>query len=99
MAGIGKTGTTTAVPSGAMTAMEALALLQQALSGEEQTPDPGFMTRKDWATAWGLGESQTYRLLQNGVAAGKVESKKFKVRTGSLLRSVVHYRVIVLPGE
>lgn len=75
----------------------ALAALQQALSPGEQTPESGFLTSKAWAQAWSLSDSHTYRLLQNGVAAGKVESKKFKVRTGSLLRSVVHYRVIVLP--
>jgi hypothetical protein len=95
MAGISKAGTTASIPSGAMTPAQALAALQAALSPQEETPEPGFMTRKQWSEAWNLSDSHTYRLLADGVAAGKVESKHFRIKTGSVTRPTIHYRVVV----
>lgn len=46
-----------------------------------------------WADMLGKSHSHTRRLLRDGVKAGKVETKDFRVRVGRSIRKEVHYRL------
>jgi len=53
-----------------------------------------FQTMKEIQAQWGLGEARTNSLLKEGVESGILEAKKFRIRAGSILRLVSHYREI-----
>jgi len=61
-----------------------------------QKPDtvpPGWFTSKVLQEEWNLCESQTRRLIQHALAAGKASSKKFKIDTGGYTLCVIaHYQ-------
>ena len=57
-------------------------------------PDGFFMTQR-WADLVGQSNSHTRRLLLDGVKAGKVETKDFRVKVGRIIRREAHYRLIV----
>lgn len=65
-----------------------------ALSSEivtEEVP-PGWLTTKDIAAKLGKGQSTVGAQLGRAVAAGTCERRNFRVRTGSVIRPVPHYR-------
>lgn len=74
-----------------MTPAEALAALQSLLSPEVETPEPGFLTMRQWADAWGKSDTRTNALILKGIAAGAVEKRDYRV--GPNKRKVPHYRV------
>jgi hypothetical protein len=61
-----------------------------------QKPDTvpaGWFTSKVLQAEWNLCESQTRRLIQHALAAGKAKVKKFKIDTGGYtLRATAHYQ-------
>lgn len=57
------------------------------------TVPPGWFTSKVLQQEWNLGESQTRRLIQHALSAGKATVKKFKIDQGSYApRPVAHYQ-------
>ena len=54
---------------------------------------PGWFTRRELEKEWCMGESNVKRLVASAIAAGKAESKRFRVRhlNGSP-GPVPHYR-------
>lgn len=78
-----------------MDALEALALLRRELDNQNSDAVPdGWRTAKQWAEAWGLQRAHTLSLLSSGVAAGRVETRDYKVPSPAGLRRIPHYRVI-----
>jgi len=54
----------------------------------------GFQTAKEIGEQWDLGEARTSSLLREGVQAGILEKKHFRIKAGTMLRSVSHYREV-----
>jgi predicted transcriptional regulator len=65
-----------------------------ALSAEVVTDEvpPGWLTTKDIAAKLGKGQSTVGAQLGRAVAAGTCERRNFRIRTGSIIRPVPHYR-------
>lgn len=57
-------------------------------------PDGFFMTQ-EWAQIVKKSKSHIRRMLLDGVKAGKVERKDFRVSVGSVIRTEAHYRLKV----
>jgi hypothetical protein len=54
---------------------------------------PGWFTSKVLQQEWNLCESQTRRLIQHALSAGKATVKKFKIDQGNYApRPVAHYQ-------
>ncbi len=71
-----------------------LADLAAALeSGGIDIPPDGFLTTEQHAAAAGLSVSQAGKVIRAGVIAGKVERRNFRVRNGSRVVPIPHYRV------
>jgi hypothetical protein len=72
-----------------------LADLAAALSESEIDPIPhGWYTARDMAASAGKGVTWAQKLLQRGVAGGKVEARAFRIRTAGAVRAIPHYRVL-----
>jgi hypothetical protein len=69
--------------------------LRTAMSAKlaEEVED-GFQTAKEIQGQWELSEARVCALLREGVAAGILEAKKFRIQAGAGLRSVTHYREV-----
>ena len=63
-----------------------------ASGGLDEIPD-GWLTCAQHAKAAGLGRSRTTEILSDGVAAGKVQQRNFRVMTTSGIRVIPHYLV------
>ncbi len=55
-------------------------------------PDGFFMTQ-EWAQILKKSKTHTRRMLLDGLKAGKVERKDFRVPVGSVIRTEAHYRL------
>jgi hypothetical protein len=94
MAGIRTTGRAANLPSRPLDPVAAFKLLQSALAGDEETPEPGFFTVEQWAEKVGKSPVQTGRLLRKFAAAGKAEWRKYRIRTaGDRTYPVPHYKL------
>lgn len=93
MVGNSKTGRAANLPSGAMTPAQALAALQDLFSGEVETPEEGYRTMQQWANEWGLSRERATTLVKRGIDAGKVDTKSYRINTGSKVYKVPHYRI------
>lgn len=84
----------------ALTAIEALREIQDQLAGlrADQIPD-GWRTEADWSAEAGLTRGTVGKTLRDGVKAGIVERKAFRVRTDGGARSVFHYRTVDTPKQ
>lgn len=68
-------------------------LLQEALLGEPDKVPRGWKTSSQIADELGKSACYTRELLLRGVAAKKIESKRFRIFTGtSRIYPVLHYR-------
>lgn len=57
------------------------------------TVPPGWFTSKVLQQEWNLCESQTRRLIQHALSAGRATVKKFKIDQGNYApRPVAHYQ-------
>ena len=69
-------------------------LLNSALSGKPDMVPAGYKTVSQLANQWGLSYSHCSRRLREGVIAGIVSVKKFRVHNGQRgLYPVPHYRL------
>lgn len=93
MARVGTSGGSASVPA---RTLAALADLQAALQQDRaETPDEGFLSVRQWAEVWELSYNQAGKWLTQAERAGKAEKREFYVKTGTLMRKIPHYRVIV----
>lgn len=53
----------------------------------------GFFMTLQWAQMLGKSHSHTRRMVLDGVKAGKVERKDFRVQVGRIIRKEAHYRL------
>jgi hypothetical protein len=84
----------TDLPSRPLDPVAAFKLLQSALAGDEETPEPGFFTVEQWAAKVGKSPVQTGRLLRKFASAGKAEWRKYRIRTaGDRTYPVPHYKL------
>lgn len=74
--------------------MWAEAFRQALCTREVEVVPEGFFTSSEWSDMLGNSHSHTRRLLRDGVNAGKVETKDFRVRVGRSIRKEAHYRLI-----
>lgn len=74
--------------------MNILQKLQEALSGEPDKVPNYYKTVSQLAGQWGLSYSHCSRRLREGVSAGLVSVKKFRVHNGQRgLYPVPHYKL------
>jgi hypothetical protein len=70
-----------------------LADLAAALAdGGIETPPPGWQTARELGESSGYASSHSQRIIAEAVAAGMLECRKFRVRCGSRVYPVPHYR-------
>lgn len=92
MAGKRQTGGAATVPSGNLA--EAFRALAAELRGDEETPEAGFLTKQQWMRESALSEAQLQRILRKAIDKGKVEMRKYRVKTASgMVRPIEHYRI------
>ena len=78
-----------------MDALEARAMIRREIDNETvEDPAPGFLTTLQWAAEWNTARPTASVILRAGMAAGVVEMEEFKIRTGSILRRVPHFRAV-----
>jgi len=75
--------------------MNLLKELAQALSegGIDKVPE-GWKTARQYASESGVGVAHASGLLKTATEAGMVERKRFRVRAGSVIKAVLHYRKV-----
>jgi len=66
--------------------------LQAALSGKPDVVEKGYKTVCEFAKLWGKSRITALRLLSNGLDAGLVEYKEFRLQHKHFIRAVPHYR-------
>ena len=55
-------------------------------------PDPGFLTREQWAKKWAMGSNHTASVyLERALKIGVVVKKRFRIVTKGRLRLVDHF--------
>ncbi len=65
--------------------------LRDAVAVKPDKVEKGYMPVSEWAVKIGKSDSRTAKLLSQGVRAGKVEVKSFRVVRGSKIYPVPHY--------
>jgi hypothetical protein len=90
MAGKQRAGEGSTIPDG-FNFTWALKTLQEKLADKPDTPEPGFFTTEQWATAWRLSIPHTSRLIRYGVAKGNVDRADYRINASK--RKVPHYRI------
>lgn len=63
-----------------------------ASSGRIDKVPPGWRTNVDWALFWGMSESQTRKLLKQAVKSGKASDRVFRIKRGSRVYPVLHWK-------
>jgi len=58
------------------------------------TPLKGFYTCRQLAKKWDINERTTSIRIRNFLDAGIMETAKFKVKSGMVIRPIPHYRII-----
>jgi len=54
---------------------------------------PGWFTKREWSEKLGMSHGHTSLLLRDGIAFGKIEARKFRLKTDSYCAfPVMHYR-------
>ena len=72
-----------------------LADLAAALAdGGVEKPPEGWRTAREMAANEGRSVPYAQKLIQRGIAAGKVEMRAFRVRNAGRVSAIPHYRVI-----
>jgi hypothetical protein len=51
----------------------------------------GWKTVRAWGKQWKLQERQASRILRGALQSGQVRCKRFRIRTGPMVRPVPHY--------
>lgn len=75
--------------------MSALKELAEAIAnGGIEKPPKGFLTVVQHAETSGMSRVHASYVLRRAVAAGKAEVQSFRIRTGSRVLPVPHYRII-----
>ena len=69
------------------------ALLSEARAELAETPGPGWKTTRQIAEEQGLSVSHASMVVRELARAGKVETKKFTVLTGSKTYPIPHYKI------
>lgn len=64
------------------------------LAPEPEKVPAGFLTCQQWRDRWGCCKTKTLDLIRAGLKRGKIESRQFRVRSGSYVRTVLHYRLL-----
>ena len=62
-------------------------------SYEADKVPPGFLTMKDWAAAFKVNTRQAWNNIERFLKAGHAERATFRVKAGTILRPVSHYRL------
>lgn len=76
-----------------MESAELLRLIRNAVGNKPETVPPGWRTARDLAEQWGIQIGQTLKHLREGMAAGVIEFRKFRVENGQRgVYPVPHYR-------
>jgi hypothetical protein len=72
-----------------------LAELSAALANDGvETVPPDWKSAREIGDQCGYATSQTQRILSDAVRTGRLEMRKFRIRSGSRVYPVPHYRVI-----
>ena len=78
-----------------MESSELLRRLRTELQKRPQVPDCEWKTARQWGSVWGLGLSQTNKLLLQGIESGLVEMQRFRVTTATRgTYPIPHYRCV-----
>jgi len=70
-----------------------LRTLQVISGGHEEVPE-GWRTSAGWSEVFGLSVPRTQTLLRNGVKAGVMERRSFRIESGARIAQVPHYREV-----
>jgi len=58
-----------------------------------EEPDNGFYTARVLCKMWGIDERTASTRIKRCTEAGLVEMKKFKVKSGMVIRPIPHYKI------
>ena len=58
-----------------------------------EKPAKGFFTRAEFCKLWDICEQHGNRKLKKYLDAGLIETRNYRVKTGSLIRVTPHYRI------
>ena len=78
-----------------MESADLLKRIRDELEKKIQAPDSEWKTARQWGIVWGLGLSQTNKMLMHGMESGLMEMERFRVSTptrGSY--PIPHYRCV-----
>ncbi len=67
--------------------------LRDAVAVKPDKVEKGYMPVSEWAVKIGKSDSRTSKLLSQGIKAGKVELKTFRIYTGRKIYPIPHYRL------
>jgi len=71
----------------------ALAVLRDEFARDAETPEPGYLTARQWAKEWGMSREHALHTLTSGIARGLVQEKYYRVKVSTYLRKVRHFKV------
>lgn len=78
-----------------MESAELLRQIRNELQNRPQAPDSEWKTARQWGTVWGLGISQTNKMLLQGMESGLMEMQRFRISTPTRgAYPIPHYRQI-----
>lgn len=78
-----------------MESAELLKRIRDELQKRPQAPDSEWKTARQWGSVWGLGISQTNKMLLQGIESGLIQMERFRVLTHTRgAYPVPHYRQI-----
>ena len=84
---------TNPLSAGSLDPVAALAILRAEIGDKPENPVAGFLTTQGWADAWGVTREHAQRLLNRGIGGGIVDERRFRIKAGSILRKVRHFKI------
>lgn len=78
-----------------MESAELLRRIRDELQKRPKVPDSEWKTARQWGTVWGLGISQTNKMLLQGMESGLMEMQRFRISTPTRgAYPIPHYRCV-----
>ena len=78
-----------------MESAELLRRIRDELCKRPKVPDSEWKTARQWGTVWGLGISQTNKMLLHGIESGLMEMQRFRISTPTRgTYPIPHYRCV-----
>ena len=81
----------------ALSPVEALALLHQALKEDTDTVPEGWYSVRDLEALWNKANSSASKIARACVEKGIADRKNFRINTGAIVKAVPHYRFHARP--